>query len=228
MFIFLLCITFFAFFLMYLAERVKHPIAQWMGAIFPPLPLFGLIMIPIDMITTLLWLIGFIACLVSMGTLVKAPIAYWRGKHQEKSTLYRQLLRPCLTIIAVVSAYTCVSMSVTSANAYALEKALAIEQTINNGGSCPREMKGWTPEDRSPRNALSLRYGTYGTKYRILYTCNPETSEFTLDVRINIDDSFSIVFKPNQKLKVTFWGKDVWVNEMTDLDALAKRNISSE
>ena len=102
--------------------------------IIPPLLLLPLLILPVDVHTLMLWLIGGIAALISMVTLSLALIS---------PTRRHNALRPFLTLLffllAVATAATVEALSERSSSRLIAE----LQETCNVNGRCPDTMAGW-------------------------------------------------------------------------------------
>ncbi len=102
--------------------------------IVPPLLLLPLLIMPVDVHTLMLWLIGGIAALISIVTLSLALLA---------PTLRHKALRPFLTLVfflmAAATAATVEALSERSSRRLVAE----LQETCNANGRCPDTLPGW-------------------------------------------------------------------------------------
>lgn len=86
----------------------------WIGQTIPPLLILPLAATPLDLPTAILWIIGWIACAVSLVTLARIHVR-WR---RFGSSALKPSVRPTLTIIFMLFAHISIWMSQTRANEF--------------------------------------------------------------------------------------------------------------
>lgn len=220
-----------------ITDRSTRPIFKWSGKLIPPLGLLVFIVIPFDLVTSILWLIAGVVMLISIINLLRRIYSFlllWRIDGSLKiGRFVENVTRPALSIICFLVAVNMVKMSIHSANAEALELALATKNYVESTGSCSSERPVWATE-KSPydESHYSMLYGKYGTKYRITYSCSPEYEKYSYSVRISQDETFSVVGKFNGNLEVTYgdFGNPtkVYIDDKTDLSILVKmKNVQA-
>lgn len=173
----LICVSLACF--CWVSDRSKKPFFKWLGKIIPPLFLLSFIWIPFDFFTAILWLFAGGAMLYSAIALwIKLYKGFlsWRAKDTIGiASFVQDISRPTLTVICFFVAQNVVQMSVYSANAKAIELALATKKQVMKTGSCSTEKPQWaTNNDHFADPSYSMHYGKYGTKYNISYTCYSE------------------------------------------------------
>ena len=176
-------------------DKTKNDRTRWFSILFPPLSLIFLAWVPWDMPTTIFWAPAMIAVIFSVFSIgIRLLIALARKlKKQEPAIipLWIRLIRPLLVVCVVVGARYIVSLSLKSADVYAVETAKRIQLSCNENSICPKAIQGWQRSDSESMNCHII-YGKYGTKYPIYYSTNDDQTEFTFSVRHNIDEMLSI------------------------------------
>lgn len=230
--IILACLLIVALFI-YFSEKTKNNFFKWAGRLFPPVLMLGLIKIPMDVVTSIIWLVAGIVMIYSFCKLVSLLIKLISCFIKKEELITKKQLgiyvRPFLCVLFFFTASHFVSKSVYSANAKALELALATQEYVQKNGACNTEKPEWATFNPLEPESIETQYGEYGTKYRLVYTCDIENKKFQYWVRINQDESFSVVGTFDGSIDVTFghFGapKTVSLSKNLDLEKLAKMKI---
>ncbi|WP_144394988.1 hypothetical protein [Pleionea sediminis] len=209
----------------------------WMGKVLPPLGLLAFSFIPVDLITSIFWLLAAVVMLVSVISLFIKVFKWTIKCYRKRSIDFRYIaeegVRPLLCIICFYTASHIVNLSVYSANEKALQLALEMKQYVHENGTCSVEKPVWANEHLSKgHSSFSMRYGEYGTQYQINYQCDPENDKFSYWVRISQDESFGIEGSFDGKMEVTYgdYGNPttVTLDDSIDISALIKMNLDLE
>jgi len=171
---------------------------SWIVVVIPPLILLPLVSIPFDLPTGFFWLIGGVAMFVSFCHIVyKIGQKGWATIFSRQYTLeYKTLLRPLLTIVVMLVAFTSSKVSGNAARSHALKIAEQVQSTCIKAGECPGEMPGW-PKHGS---AYVISAGTL-MRFPIYYEPAEDRKDFRLFVRWSIDSRFVVTGGVNSKLK---------------------------
>ena len=201
-----------AFFLVWLliifTFKIKNVIIRWVAIILPPLLLFLWVFIPIDMITILFWIVGFLIAGVSGISLLFKLISFLRigsRNKQERQFLKIQMIRPVLALIVFCLVLLSINLSLKSADNYSLRKAQEIQRICNADQTCPEMVPGWERGVTGDWFQSVTLYGRYGTKYRIIYTVSDDKKSFHMAVKHNIDEAFDIVGGVNKEVVSKKW-----------------------
>jgi hypothetical protein len=153
--------------------------------VLPPLLLLPLFVMPAEVITSLYWLAGFVAALISITTLVKVARKPNAG---EPARDWIRALRPALTLgIFTVAATFGLEQGKddsAAADTFAREVARATRATCVRDGKCPLAPAGWDhkPGDRVIRVVSGRR-----VEYR-----RPEEGLFLITVRHPLEEMLEI------------------------------------
>ncbi len=217
----------------YFSSKSGNRLFVWLGRLIPPFLLLGLIKVPVDIFTSLVWLSAGCVMLYSLLKTILSLLEsiYW-ARHQDKLEARKsigQSVRPLLCVVCYFTASYFVSQSVYSANGKALELAQEMHAFVQLNGTCDSKRPDWAEARKSDPEYIGMRYGEYGTKYTISYKCDPELEKFSYVVRINQDEDFRIVGKFDGNMDVTFgdYGAPtrVTLSDTLDLAALVKMRI---
>jgi len=196
------------------------------AAVLPPLTLLQFIFIPIDLITSLVWMAAHIAVVVSVFTIVAAIIHWIFGPASNRKAVAFRLIRPTLTLLTFATAFTAVNWSVQSANAHALQQAFAIQRALQTGNGCGKAYSTVKHQSDQSIGNYDYRYGEYGTTYPIKLSCNVANQQFSVFVRVNQDSSFHVSGHSNEPLVAQYGHfrtpKKITITSATDLNQLAK------
>ena len=152
----------------------------WIGQTIPPLLILPLAATPLDLPTAILWIIGWIACAVSLVTLARIHVR-WR---RLGSSALKPSVRPTLTIIFMLFAHISIWMSQTRANEFGRNAAQEINRRCHVERLCPTSISDWSPG----RGATSSEtYAGALAKYRVLYRVSDDRKQFSVLVRHDID-----------------------------------------
>jgi hypothetical protein len=128
---------------------------------------------------TILWIIGALACAVSIINLVRMLI---RSRQLGLSS-FKSAVRPVLTIVFMLSAFMSIQISLANATDFARKTAQDIQQTCRAEKTCPASISGWDPR----RDAFaSETFAGALAKYRVLYGVSRDRKQFTVFLRQNI------------------------------------------
>lgn len=213
----------------YFSNRSKNTTFIWFGRLCPPMAILILATVPFDLMTTLFWLIGggvmvFSVLRIiyfSLELITKLIRKTIKKTKDQQDLKFNKTIRPALCILFFFISSKLVSMSIYSANAKALELAFETNEYVKKNKTCQK--KELTPATKFQ----TFRYGDYGTQYVVSYYCEPEQKRFTYRVRINIDESFSVIgdFDGAMKVILGYASNEVVINDNVDLEALANRKI---
>lgn len=160
-------------------ERLKT-ILGWVFRILPPLMLLPLVFIPVDILTILLWAIGWLCLFVSVYSLVSKLI--------RKKTSIRNLVRPILTVCIFSLAYVSLKVSFEIAKSESLAKANEI-LSICNKEKCPQAVEGWQPTEHVIGNSYTFVGGL--SKYPLFYEPSEHLDSFKLTLRVNFEEEYT-------------------------------------
>lgn len=217
-----------ALFLILVVDKSQNQALRWVATIVPPLPLFYLITIPIDLgASPIWWIAGAIFLLSSLSVLVKFYFSL-RQKYPSPMDAFRKLTRPSLAILAISTSYYFTLLSVASANIFVLEFTRAIQTRVDSGGNCPAKLdENLRYVDLGEDDTVAFWYGDYGTKYLVRYWCDSSNKTFSFGVKINQDKSFVVSSKPNETPRVRYghieFLQETTLDNGTELSALARK-----
>lgn len=206
---------------------------RWVGATIPPFFMLFFIFIPIDLITSIVWLIAALIAIYSGLHIIKDIffLIYTRLNNKEVNTkeIAFRIIRPSLYLLILFFAHFIIQMSVASANKAAIDLALSMKEYVLENGVCKDSMPGWNKNRKRDSNLTTNRFGEYGTLYRVSYWCDPVLSIFSFQVKINQDESFSISYSNRGALKATYGHYlrpvEVIITDKTNLGALANMEL---
>lgn len=206
---------------------------KWLGRTLPPLSVLILIFIPFDFVTSFAWLLGFFFTAFSAISILSRTILFFIKKIQKKKPSYKilavQFIRPTLCIVAFLVAKLCLSASITSANAEAINLALKENKNFLVNKSCLPKDADWKKKRLATEkdNSLEKLYGEYGTKYYIEYKC--KGGIFRYHVHINKDTDFEIFNTSNGELHVSYGDymspQKLMIDANTNLEKLARMEL---
>jgi hypothetical protein len=186
----------------FITYRIKNKFLLWALILLPPLLMIPLCRINVDLMTSILWTPVYVAVLWSVISIIINIRRLYRRDAQVSppfKNIKIRFVRPVLTIIIFLGVRTVVSMSILSADKYAIETAKAIQNRVVAEGSCPRKIEGWS--DGSHESVASeCFYGKYGTKYPVRYRISDDGKDFSISVRHNIDEGFIVTGGVNKQL----------------------------
>lgn len=156
----------------------------WPLQVLPPLCLLPLARIPFDIVTVVVWGPAFFIGILSFVRLVKYLIKGPKPSGGGASSLTRPLLTIFILILAIIS----VNISLKSARAFTVQKAMEINKQCQNS-KCPEHIDGW--EERKDSFNSETMAGNQA-KYRIMYSVSEDLNNFSLVLRINMDQFYSI------------------------------------
>jgi hypothetical protein len=176
----------------------------------PPLFLLPLLILPFDFITQFFWYIGGLFFLVSIVSIIwkllKLRSLQAKGDVIAVASLKKKLVRPALAtgifLLAVLFAF----LSIKSADAYGIETAKRVQAECAAQGICPETISEWSEPFSSTYAGSETRYGLFGTKYILRYMPRNNRSEFEIEVRHALEDSFSVKGGVNKPLSGSMWG----------------------
>lgn len=203
-----LIVLFAVTFLIIFTFKIKNIIFRWIAIILPPLLLSLWAFIPIDMITILFWIVGFIITGVSGISLLLKLISFVKTNSknkQERHFLKIQMIKPTLAIMVFCLVLLSINLSVKSADDFALRKAQKIHRICNADQTCPEMVPGWERGVPGDWFQSVILYGRYGTKYRITYTVSDDKKSFSMTVKHNIDEAFDISGGVNKEVISKKW-----------------------
>jgi len=134
----------------------------WLGQILPPLLILPLSVMPPDFPVAILWIIGWIACVISFISLSRMLI---RSRHLGRSA-FKPSVRPMLTIVFMLLAHISIQVSVGGASEFGRQAAQEINRRCHVEGLCPTSIPGWSPRrdafvsEPSLEHWLSIEYFT--------------------------------------------------------------------
>jgi hypothetical protein len=201
---------------------------DWIKALIPPLLIASLYRVPIDFITSIVWLAAILFLVFLLISLIKASIQrfYLRSIKQIKAS---KLVGTALCFLAYFFAEQAIFLSKVSANEKALELAVSMQKYVSEHGSCELADSKWAQHDNYPDYHGTIEYGDYGTKYFVSYGCKPRDKRFYFNVRLNKDSDFRVLHTEEGQLAVEYGHfsnvKKVHVTKETDLKQLARMEI---
>jgi hypothetical protein len=153
--------------------------------VLPPLLLLPLFVMPVEVFTSLYWLVGALAALLSITTLAKVARRPRAGEPARDRML---ALRPGLTVgiftVAAIVGFGQGGNDSAAADTFARELARATRAACLRDGKCPQAPEGWNhkPGDRVIRNVSGRRI-----EYR-----RPEDGVFLITVRHPLEEMLEI------------------------------------
>lgn len=179
------------------AEEASPPesgILTFSRLVLPPLLLAPLVFAPVDMVTSLFWLLAGVCLLTSLvSVLVRlVSLAFHAAKRRSRAVA---LTRPLLTIAIVIGAGHAVGHSLYMAEHEAAELAASTQAEAKKTGTCPEVIPGWEviPGSREGsdgrRNKRSRSRLGWTAHYDVVYETTEDRDAFTLTLRQNIDIS---------------------------------------
>ena len=158
----------------------------WILQIVPPLIILPLFTMPMDIGTGIFWLAGIIAFCISFFSIGRKVFTHLRSKNKQSTLL--NIIRPGLTIILMILAFSSVKFSLSKAENDAFEIAEYVQKKCDSDNTCPDYIPTWNRKDGS-FTCESLVGGL--AKYRILYFVSEDKKDFTIKLRLNIDSHLS-------------------------------------
>jgi len=158
----------------------------WIGQIIPPLLILPLAITPPDFPMAFLWIIGWLACAVSLINLVRMLI---RSRHLGRSA-FKPSMRPMLTIVFMLFAHLSIQMSLARANEFGRKTAQEINRRCHVEQLCPTSISGWSPRSDA---FLSETFAGALAKYRVLYSVSGDRKQFSVLVRHDLDRSLLFI-----------------------------------
>jgi hypothetical protein len=152
----------------------------WLGQILPPLLILPLAIAPPDFPMAILWIIGWLAFMVSLINLLRMLV---RSRRLGFSA-FKPSLRPILTIVFVLFAQLSIQMSVARANEFGRKAAEEIQQRCHTEQVCPASISGWSPRSDT---FVSETFAGALAKYRVLYSVSGDRKQFSVLIRHDID-----------------------------------------
>ena len=188
-----------------------HKISAVVDQFVPPLLLLPLIFIPNDLITSVLWFIADIIFVISVFSFAWKFVKMYKfhrvGDLDSVASIKRKMVRPALAIFIISLATLCGFLSIKSADMYGIEVAKKIQSECVTERICPQIVTGWSDVRSTETYPTSATfYGLFGTEYLLKYTPKNNLTEFDIEVRHSIDESFSIVGGVDQSLSASLWG----------------------
>lgn len=202
--------------------------AEWVYAILAPALIASLYRVPQDFVTAIIWMAALIyVVIILISFFIKL---YKRFVNQTLNKLeFPHILRPILCLFAYIFANEMVFLSVVSANERALNLAVEMKEYVDKHGECKELGDEWKTYAHYPENRSTIKYGEYGTKYFISYSCTPHQKEFFYVVRMNKDSDFRIKHLNTGKLLVKYGHyanvKKAFVSNETNLRKLARMEV---
>jgi len=176
----------------------------------PPLFLLPLFVLPFDFITQIFWYIGglffFVSIISIVWKLLKLRSLRAKGDVFAIASLKKKLIRPTLAIAIFLLAVLFAFLSIKSADAYGIETAKRVQAECTAQGICPETISEWSEPFSSTYAASETSYGLFGTKYVLRYIPRNNRSEFEVEVRHALEDSFSVKGGVNKQLSGSMWG----------------------
>lgn len=153
---------------------------NWFGVLFP-----GCLFVPLFLIgwgQSIVWLFFFLIWIIFALWLFLITISNFVSLIMKRPILYskRKMLRFFIPCVVIPGAFYISLKSSHTANAYAVDVALNIQEKIAADGVCPRTIDGW--EQGSSNNRSTTYYGKYGAKYRVIYQTNSDQKQFSVRV----------------------------------------------
>ena len=161
----------------------KKSIFWWILQIIPPFIILPLSTMPMDISTGIFWLAGIIASFISLFSIGSKVFAYLRSK--EKQSALIDIIRPSLTIFFMILAISSVKYSLSRAENDAFETAKYVQKKCDSDNICPGYIPTWNRVDGS--FTCESLVGSFA-KYRVLYSVNEDKKEFSIMLRLNIDN----------------------------------------
>ena len=166
----------------------------WFKQFAPPSLLLFLIWFPIDIVTIIFWIIGFLICFMAFILLVIRLIKFAMLKQEQKEKRKAAcigFIRPGMTVIMFLIAFMFVNLLRISADNYAKVTGKKIQDSCNAKRQCPPTIVGWENASEGMWYSSVVFYG-WGAKYRITYTVSKDKKEFYITVKHNIDEGFDV------------------------------------
>jgi len=152
----------------------------WLGQILPPLLILPLAITPPDFPMAILWIIGWLASVVSLINLLRMLV---RSRRLGFSA-FKPSVRPILTIIFMLFAQLSIQMSVARANEFGRKAAQEIQRRCHAEQVCPASILDWSPRSDA---FVSETFAGAWAKYRVLYSVSGDRKQFSVLVRHDLD-----------------------------------------
>lgn len=169
-------------------------VVWWLKQVLPPLLVLPLAITPPDLPTAILWLIGWLACAVSVINLIRMLI---RSRHLGRSA-FKPSVRPILTIVFMLLALISIQISLAQATDFGRKTAQDIQRRCHAEKVCPASISGWSPR----RDAfVSETVAGALAKYRVLYGVSPDRKQFNIFVRYGLDSGLLFTGGVDEELR---------------------------
>jgi len=195
----------------------------------PPFTILPLIFVPRDLFTSLIWFPALVAVAISLFTVVLrgALVIYFFVKNikDQSENHIEKLVRPSLYLAVFTLVNSVLNNSIESANRFVFKNALAIQNSCNANQVCPSELPGWNQHGSSSKYESITQAGNSFVTYSVHFN-RDETTNFTIYVRHNIDERFSISGGVDQKLIAKYGHyasfKKITIGDSIDEEQLVK------
>ncbi len=167
---------------------MENKIVKWISITLPPFILIPLARIPPDFTTSLLWLFGGIAVLISFINVIKLIVI----KYAQHKAIYPAIIRPILTISIYIICLASIKLSLMSAREFSKDTATGILYRCKANG-CPAMLQNWETSAYEQQTSYKMVGGL--AKYPLRYKPNDSLTSFELYLRVNIDASY--IYKPD-------------------------------
>lgn len=166
----------------------------WMKQVLPPLLILPLAIMPPDLPMAILWIIGLLACVVSVINLIRMLI---RSRRLGRSVFWPSV-RPILTIFFMLLAFISIQVSRAQATDFGRNAAQDIQRRCHAEKACPASISGWDPR----RDAFaSETYSGALAKYRVLYHVSSDRRQFNILVRYDLGSGLVFTGGVNEELR---------------------------
>lgn len=145
----------------------------------PPLLLLPLFMAPFNELGLVLWMVGVLAALISVPSLLIMMVRKGMGGRLFR---WETMTRPLLTILIVSGAFMVGLMVQADSDRYAQKLVAALQRACKEQGRCPDAPEGWQLDARYAQGDHRRVRATHG-HWNFTYVTNPERSEFELWIR---------------------------------------------
>lgn len=173
---------------------MTRSLVWWLKQVVPPLFLLPLAITPPDLPMAIFWIIGALACAISLISLVRMLI---RSRQLGRSA-FEPAVRPVLTIVFMLIAYISIQITLAKATDFSRKTAQDIQQKCRTEKACPASISGWDPR----RDAFaSETYAGALAKYRVLYGVSRDQKQFTIFLRQSIGSGLYFTSGVDEELK---------------------------
>lgn len=180
----------------------QNGLLRWFAIIFPPLTLLSLTQVPLDIGTSLYHVPLGVAVVWSLVSLIRVVIncVFPRGLPRRVHLL--RSVRPLLVLCVQFLVLQAHSHSLRAAKIFASEAAITVQASCDQTGVVPPHINQWPRQDYDGYASFTRFGSSLASWYPIRYSTGKGT--YSVEVRIDIDESFTISGGIGRKLEVSY------------------------